>query len=91
VLQIGGEIDIATAEQLRFALKRALADDPTVVVDMSEVEFIDLTGLRVFLEAAETRNGDGPLQLINAARVEWLLEVVGIDAQGASLHIRGGA
>jgi anti-sigma B factor antagonist len=79
VLRIAGEIDISTADQLRHALDDALAAGPEVVVDMSEVTFIDACGLGVLLQAARSMNGHGPLTLQNAARVAWLFDLVGVD------------
>jgi anti-anti-sigma factor len=79
VLQVDGEIDVSTAEQLHSALEQALAADPTVVVDMAGVTFCDAAGLRVVLQVAASLNGTGPLTLLNAARVRRLLEIVGMS------------
>jgi anti-sigma B factor antagonist len=79
VLQVGGELDLATAGQLATALQQALAADATVVVDMAEVTFVDASGLRVILQAAESLDGAGPLTLLHAPRVAWLLKVVGLE------------
>jgi anti-anti-sigma factor len=78
VLQVEGEIDMSTAEDLRSALEKAFAANPTVVVDMAGVTFCDAAGLRVVLEAAASLNGAGPLTLLNAARVKRLLDIVGL-------------
>jgi anti-sigma B factor antagonist len=79
VLQLDGEIDMSTAEELRTALEKALSADPTVVVDMTGVTFCDAAGLRVLLQAAASLNGAGPLTLLNASRVKHLLEIVGLS------------
>jgi anti-sigma B factor antagonist len=79
VLQVAGEIDLATVDALRTALEEAVSTDPTVVVDMAGVTFLDVTGLRAVLQAAASRNGAGPLTLRNAPRVAWLLELVGLS------------
>jgi anti-anti-sigma factor len=79
VLSIEGEIDIATVDQLRGALEDALAEYPRVVVDMAGVTFIDAAGMRVLLEVGESRNGSGPLTLVDAPRVAWLLKMVGLE------------
>jgi anti-sigma B factor antagonist len=79
VLRVEGEIDISTADQLRSALKAALSVDPAVVVDMAGVTFFDASGVRVVLEVAESRDGVGPLTLLNAGRVAWVLELVGLN------------
>ena len=70
---------MANAQQLGAALEHACSVDPTVVVDMAELTFIDGAGLRVILGAAESRDGAGPLMLVNASRVESLFQRVGLD------------
>jgi anti-sigma B factor antagonist len=87
VLRVDGEIDLATADTLRAALEQALSTDPSCVVDMAGVTFFDATGLRVVLEAAACRDGAGPLTLLNAPRVAWLLELVG-QSELSSIVIR---
>ena len=79
VLQVAGEIDLATVDALQTALEEAISTDPTVVVDMAGVTFLDATGLRVVLQAGASLNGTGPLTLLNAPRVAWLLELVGLS------------
>ena len=78
VLQVDGEVDISTADQLRRALEDALATDPGVVIDMAGVTFFDAAGLRVVLTMAASLNGSGPLKLVNASRVARVLELVGL-------------
>jgi anti-sigma B factor antagonist len=76
VLQVDGEIDMSTADELRTALEKALAADPTVVVDMAGVTFCDAAGLQVVLQTAASLNGAGPLTLLNAAPVKRLLDIL---------------
>jgi anti-anti-sigma factor len=76
VLQVEGEIDVSTADELGMALEKVLATDPTVVVDMTGVTFCDAAGIRVVLQVATSRNGAGPLTLLNAAPVKRLLDLV---------------
>jgi anti-anti-sigma factor len=46
-----GEIDLSTAEQLDLEVRRAAASGArTVTIDLTAVEFIDCSGLRVLLE-----------------------------------------
>lgn len=53
VLSIRGELDIASAATLRDAVLRLVADEvPDLVVDGSEVAFVDSSGLAVLLMAA---------------------------------------
>lgn len=90
MLRVAGELDIATAEKLRVALEQAMDADPAVVVNMNDVTFIDVTGVRVILDAAGSTNGNGPLKLVNAPRVAWLLDLMGLDAHAVSLDFCDG-
>ena|SRR5579875_19862 len=89
VLLVDGEIDLSTAEQLRTALQEALAADPKVVVDMAGVTFCDAAGLRVVLQVAASRDGAGPLELLNAPRVARILELLRLS-ESTSIVIRDG-
>jgi anti-sigma B factor antagonist len=79
VLQVDGEIDLSTADQLRTALEEALSTDPNVVIDMAGVTFFDASGLRAILQVAASANGAGPLPLINSRREARVLELVGLS------------
>lgn len=79
VLHVRGDLDMANADEFAAVLKDALSADSTLKLDLAGLTFIDASGLRVILHAAESRNGVGPLTLVNAARVAWLLEAAGMD------------
>ena len=89
VLQVDGEIDMSTADQLRRALEETLSANPEAVIDMAGVTFFDAAGLRVVLQFAACRNGSGPLRLTNASRVARVLELVGLRDL-PSIHINDG-
>jgi anti-sigma B factor antagonist len=60
VVTVSGEIDIATAGQVREALLRAgETGAPEVVVDLSDVSFMDSTGLNALVVAHKAIGGDG--------------------------------
>jgi anti-anti-sigma factor len=86
---VAGELDLATGRRFTAALEIALAVDPATIVDMAEVTFVDAAGLRAILQTAALLNGSGPLTLVNASRVEWLLELVGLtDIPSLALRTR---
>jgi anti-anti-sigma factor len=58
--RLKGELDMATAEDLSELLKTAAAKDDPIVLDLSEVSFMDSSGLRALLEAAGLPTG-GPV------------------------------
>ena len=89
VLHVRGDLDMSNADEFGAALKQALSADSTLIIDLSELTFIDAAGLRVILHAAASRDGVGPLTLVNASRVARLLEAIGLDEMPA-LEFAGG-
>jgi anti-sigma B factor antagonist len=66
VVAVGGEIDIASAPRLERVLDQAVAGGNNVVVDLAHVEFMDVSGLRVLLNAHRRTESEGvPLVLVN--------------------------
>ncbi len=81
VVKLGGELDLYNAPQVRDALREACSDSPQrVVVDLSEVEFIDSTALGVLIEA-RTRIDNRRAFLLAAPGFETrrALEISGLD------------
>jgi anti-sigma B factor antagonist len=81
VIAVAGELDIATAPELcaRLDNKRA-ARRPRLLVDLTEVDFCDSTGLRALLGAAsEVRANGGRFAIVcpPAGGVAHRLEIVG--------------
>jgi anti-anti-sigma factor len=81
VVRLAGELDLYNAPVVRKTLVKACTDGPgRVVVDLSEVEFIDSTTLGVLIEA-RTRLPDRKGFLLAGARLETrrALEISGLD------------
>jgi anti-anti-sigma factor len=81
VVKLGGELDLYNAPLVREALRAASADSPArIVVDLSEVEFVDSTALGVLIEA-RTRLDDGRAFLLAGPGLETrrALEISGLD------------
>ena len=63
VTTVRGELDIGSADDLSAALDKVVADQ-NVVVDLSEVDFMDSSGLAVLLrDAMRRRDAGGTLQI----------------------------
>ena len=80
VLHLVGELDLYNADEIRSALEEALAQDPSrIVIEMSEVEFVDSTALGVLIEA-RSKLGRSTL-LLAAPQLETrrTLQVSGLD------------
>ena len=81
VVKLGGVLDLYNAPQVREALTDACGDSSErVVVDLSEVEFIDSTALGVLIEA-RTRLDNRRAFLLAAPGLETrrALEISGLD------------
>jgi anti-sigma B factor antagonist len=82
VVRVAGEVDLASAPELSSRLDALPANGNPVVVDLSEVSFIDSIGLGVLVSTwTRCRESETPtpLCLVVATRdVERLLEVAGL-------------
>lgn len=82
VVAIVGDLDLAGAPAMLDALARAMDDGPAVVVvDLSEVTFLDASGLSVLVMTSTRLRGRGARLALRAAppRVRWLLELTGLS------------
>jgi anti-sigma B factor antagonist len=84
VLRVRGELDLACAALLERRLERVLADgDELIVLEMSEVTFMDSTGLRTLLVGAERCRAAGSELLLGevSRQVQRLLEISGAGGE----------
>jgi anti-anti-sigma factor len=84
VVRLSGEVDLSNAEALGEAAERAVTNRaPGLVLDLSEVTFLDSTGLRlVFRLARRLRDRQQALRLVvpEGARIARLLRLSGVAA-----------
>jgi anti-sigma B factor antagonist len=81
VIHVRGEIDLATAERLRDVIEPHMGPKQTIVLDLSEVEFMDSSALHLLVQARGrlTDNG-GSLILRNpSSAAHRLLTVAGAN------------
>jgi anti-sigma B factor antagonist len=62
--RLEGELDMATAGGLTEVLQTAAGGDDPIVLDFSGVSFMDSSGLRALLDAADLPNGNGPVVIL---------------------------
>ncbi len=82
VLAVRGDVDIATKDALQSSLDAMVeAPDRVLVVDLSEVTFIDSTGLGVLVTTlTRCREAGKDLHLVTESpRVLQLLSITGLD------------
>ena len=78
-----GELDMYTAEDVTHILASVEAGEPgEVVLDLSEVTFIDSTGLRLIVAASvrSTRNGNH-LSIVPSPAVDRVIDLCDIREQ----------
>ncbi len=78
IVQLTGEIDISTAEILIDQFRVISAERiPNVILDATEVEFIDSTGIHALIEGKRMiREGGTNLVLVPSQQVRRVLELV---------------
>jgi anti-anti-sigma factor len=100
VLAVAGELDLATAPELRERLGAAVdAGAAEIVVDLRAVTFMDSIGLAAVLHARSRLREDGRLALVVApdSYVHLVLEIAGMpralaifeNRDAAVAHVRG--
>ena len=77
-----GELDLSGVDRARQAIEQAEdTNAPLLVLDLSELDFIDSTGLEVMLRAARRAHDDGRRLIVArpSRYVRRLLELTAID------------
>lgn len=80
---VRGELDMGTVPDLELELDPALADlGASIVLDLSECEFIDSTGIALIVRAWQRlRQGGGRLVLCSRnLQVRRLLKITGVES-----------
>ncbi|SDJ09344.1 stage II sporulation protein AA (anti-sigma F factor antagonist) [Frankineae bacterium MT45] len=83
VLSVSGELDAAASPTVGALLQQLLDDKPAgrVVIDLSDVSFLDSSGLTVLVEARNRATANAiPLAVVldRNHRVEKLLKITGL-------------
>jgi anti-anti-sigma factor len=87
VVAVRGELDLSTASDLERPLEDAVSSgDASVLIDLSECEFIDSTGIALIVRAwqrldrAADGDGDGRVVICCAnEQVQRVLEITGLE------------
>ncbi|MFD1038359.1 STAS domain-containing protein [Virgibacillus byunsanensis] len=95
IVNLSGEIDAYTAPQLKEALLPLTnVDGHTVEVNMENVNYMDSTGLGVFISALKsTKENNSHLKLVNLQdRVSRLFKITGLnEVININATIKGGS
>ncbi|MDH5488646.1 MAG: STAS domain-containing protein [Rhodospirillaceae bacterium] len=86
VVALSGEIDLQTSPKLRGELLGLIANKKPLVVEMSDVSYIDSSGVASLVEAFQTARsknlgfslaaiGDAPLRVLKLARLDGVFVI----------------
>lgn len=81
LVALSGDVDLATATVVDDELRRAEQSEDLVVLDLSEVTFMDSTGLRMVIAADQRLRGRGASLEIRHVppQVAQLFDLVGVS------------
>jgi anti-anti-sigma factor len=90
VVRVFGEVDMSHEEELSAELRAAIESDAQgIVVDLTECEFIDSTGVRTLLLSREAQHPeDGSVKLAVAAASEQILRILTVMGIDQAIPIR---
>jgi anti-anti-sigma factor len=89
-LRLVGDLDLRSVRPLTAAFD-ALPDTGQATLDLSELAFIDSSGLHAIEELASKQNGHGPLILAGTSpAIARLLEIIALDRHpGLDIRVVG--
>jgi anti-anti-sigma factor len=85
VIELGGECDLATLDQVNEILREAVAAQPSeLVIDLAQATFVDSLSLGALTRAAkQIRSNGGSFQLVRASEpeIKRALAITGLDSK----------
>lgn len=85
-LRLIGEMDISNAASLASVLEDKAEGEGDITLELSELTFIDSSGIRVLLRAMDRLDGRGKLVLLSpTSSVRHVLSLMGLEDQGSIL------
>lgn len=81
-LRLAGDLDLATSNRVEVELRRVEASDArTIVIDLSELAFINSTGVHLLVDAERRSRADanGLTLLRGPATVQRVLRICGVE------------
>ncbi|MBO6112543.1 MAG: STAS domain-containing protein [Lachnospiraceae bacterium] len=79
-ISLEGRLDTTTAPQLEEEVKNSLDGVSSLIMDLTQLEYISSAGLRVLLSAQKVMNKQGSMVVRNASEeVKEIFEVTGFS------------
>ena len=92
-LQLEGELDLWSVERLQAVLQRVARENKAILVGLESCDFVDSTGIALFLQVRRQLEGEGGHLVIYgcSAQVARIFEVAGLIDAGIVFPSRGEA
>ena len=92
-LKLDGELDLWSVERLQAVLGRVARDNSAVVVGLEQCEFVDSTGIALFLQVRRQLEDEGGRLVLYGCsdQVQRVFEVAGLTDAGIVFDDRGAA
>jgi anti-anti-sigma factor len=92
-LQLEGELDLWSIERLQAVLQRVTRDNSAVIVGLEQCEFVDSTGIALFLQVRRQLEGQGGRLVLYGCsdQVLRIFTVAGLTDAGIVFDSRGEA
>jgi len=88
--RLSGELDLLNADQLAERLEPDSMEQGDLILDLTDLAFIDSSGIRVLLRTADRLQGRGRLVLRSPSRqVQVVLSLVGLAKDGSGIVVEG--
>ena len=81
-VHVKGELDLSTSPEFDQALRQEIDAGKRVVVDLSEIAFIDSTGLNTLIGALRACESNGGMLMVSPtmpAQVQRVFEITGLN------------
>lgn len=80
IVSLAGELDLSTIPRMEEALREQMSQRPAVLIDLSELSFIDSSGIGVLVETFRSADGT-PMNVLIASgsQVERVFGIAGIS------------
>lgn len=92
-LQLAGELDLWSIERLQAVLQRVARDNSAIIVGLQKCDFVDSTGIALFLQARRQLEAEGGRLVLYGCsdQVLRIFTVAGLTDAGIVFDSRGEA
>jgi anti-sigma B factor antagonist len=87
-LRLSGEFDMSSVDTFRLAVETLADPDREVVLDMTELTFIDSSGIRAILTMAQEIGANGVVLRNPQPNVRRVLDLIGIEGR-SGIRVEG--